>query len=91
MIDNFIHLDLPASDIKLFFGENEKVDWFSDSNTLAHIVCRLNKFPSFTQARKNGWDRPIPPGFAEHKIGKTKFWTLNKWPGWSEAHEDEKS
>lgn len=83
MFVNFMHIDLPKTDIELFFGKDEKVDWFSDSNTLAHIVCRLGKFSSLTQAKKNGWDRPIPIGFAEHKIGKTKFWTLNLWNGWT--------
>lgn len=79
---NFIHCDLPESDKELFFGpldENEKVIEFNSFSSLADIVVFIGKFPSLTQARKNGWDRPIPEGFSEHKIGKTKFWILNKF------------
>jgi hypothetical protein len=81
---NFIHHELPKSDIKLFFGEDETAEEFNNFNTLADIVINLGKFSSITQARKNGWYKSIPSGFSEHKIGKTKFWTLNKWDGCDE-------
>jgi hypothetical protein len=79
---NFIHVDLPLSDQELFCGPLDPTEDFTvfDGASLADLlVVRMKKFPSLSQARKNGWDRPIPPGFAEHRIGKTKFWTLNRW------------
>jgi hypothetical protein len=41
--------------------------------TLAHLAVEMELFPSVGQARKNGWDGPIPEGFTEKtKIGKMK-------------------
>jgi len=41
--------------------------------TMAHIAVEMELFPSVGQARKNGWDGPIPHGFTERKgIGKMK-------------------
>lgn len=37
---------------------------------LAHVMADLEFFPSLTQARKNGWARPVEPG--RFKIGKTR-------------------
>ena len=38
---------------------------------LAHIAVEMGLFPSVGQARKNGWNNPIPEGFTEKKnIGK---------------------
>lgn len=79
---NYIHHEMPESDKELFFGpldEGERFIEFNSYSTLAELTLHLGKFPSITQARKNGWDKPIPPGFSEHKIGKTKFWVLNKF------------
>ena len=37
-------------------------------------------FSSISEARKNGWNKPIPNGFSEFTVGKTKkkIWILNK-------------
>ena len=35
-------------------------------------MCWAGAFPSVSQARKNGWDRPVPFGFSEFKVGKRK-------------------
>lgn len=81
---NFIHAKLPDSDRELFFGPlepNEKFMLFSSEATMANLVVMLGKFPSITQARKNGWDKPIPVGFSAHSVGKTKFWVLNWFEG----------
>jgi len=41
--------------------------------TMAHIAIEMELFPSLGQARKNGWDGPIPQGYTEKKgIGKMK-------------------
>jgi hypothetical protein len=37
-------------------------------------------FPSVGIARKNGWNKPIPEGFSEFTVGKSrkKVWILNE-------------
>ena len=38
--------------------------------TLAHVMADLGWFPSVSQARKNGWDRPVERGL--FKVGKNR-------------------
>ena len=90
---NFISLKAPMSDAAMIFGDmngviDDPVEWFDPANetlahldpaneTLAHLMVGI-AFPSLTQARKNGWDKPIPPGYSEHKVGKhTRIWVWN--------------
>jgi hypothetical protein len=41
--------------------------------TMANIAVEMGLFPSVGQAKKNGWDKPIPEGFTEkNKLGKMK-------------------
>lgn len=80
-VENFIHIDTTDEDIEALFGpfevgEKEAIVSIDDSWTMANIAVHLKKFPSITQARKNGWGGEIPKGFKEHKIGKTRFWTF---------------
>ena len=60
-----------------------KADWWdfdpSDSIeiqphwSMAHIAVEMGLLPSIGQARKNGWDGPIPVGFTERKgLGKMR-------------------
>lgn len=46
--------------------------WISDGNkvkTMAHVMCDLGFFPSVAQAKKSGWDKPIPLGkIIKHKV-----------------------
>jgi len=53
-----------------------------DSWIMAHIMHNVGIFPSVGQARKNGWDMPIPMGFSEFTVGKMKkkVWILNEIP-----------
>lgn len=39
-----------------------KVSDLPENATMAHVVTAANIFPSVTQARKNGWDKPIEFG-----------------------------
>lgn len=43
---------------------------FEPGATMAHVMHRAGAFPSVTQARKNGWDRPIEPG--TWRVGRRK-------------------
>ena len=49
---------------------------------MAHIMHVAGIFPSVGQARKNGWDKPISPGFSEFTVGKRKLgvFILNELP-----------
>ena len=79
---NFIHCELPDSDKELFFGpleEDEAFVAFGGDLTMADLVVEMGVFPSVKQARKNGWAKPIPPGFSAHKIGKRRFHVLNRF------------
>jgi hypothetical protein len=79
---NFIHCELPESDKELFFGpleESEIFTAFSSELTMADLVVEMGVFPSIKQARKNGWNNPIPVGFSAHKIGKRRFHILNRF------------
>jgi hypothetical protein len=60
--------------------ESDKTMLFADTNVLlpiletetnmAHLLARIGKFSSVKDAKRNGWDRPIPTGWAEFTIGK---------------------
>ena len=47
---------------------------------MAHIMHLAGVFPSVGIARKNGWNKPIPEGFSEFTVGKSrkKVWILNE-------------
>ena len=80
-VDNefdFIHENVDPIDINLF--DMNGGTHFNDTHTLAHIMHWAGIFPSVSQARKNGWHKPIPFGFSEFIVGKTKkqVFILNK-------------
>ena len=47
--------------------------WFTEKETMAHIMHRIGAFESVSQARKNGWNKPIPLGFTMMIYGKRKI------------------
>lgn len=56
----------------LFPGEEV---WFmSKETTFADILAKGGVFKSKGDARNNGWNKPIPPGFSEYRIGSLKHW-----------------
>lgn len=79
---NLIHDSLPESDRELFFGPldgQEQFIGFGDNDNLATLLVKVDKFPSLSQAHKNGFDKPLAPGFAKIKVGKTILWILNRF------------
>ncbi len=63
--------DLPETDW-WGFDPNDHIE-IKENWTLAHLAVEMELFPSVGQARKNGWDGPIPNGYTEKKkIGKMK-------------------
>ena len=47
---------------------------------MAHVMHMAGVFPSVGIARKQGWNKPIPDGFSEFTVGKSKkkVWILNE-------------
>jgi len=81
---NFIAEDVNDFDAEMFMGPFEDKDGpiirFPSSWTMAHIMHEVGIFKSVTEARKNGWDKPIAPGFQHMTVTKRKIpiWILNK-------------
>jgi hypothetical protein len=75
---NFAHASFKddREALDLFFGPiesgnpNDQIDFFDDNDTMAHIVHRIGMFKSVNDARRNGWDKPVPRGYSEHKFKK---------------------
>lgn len=70
----FMSSDHLPCDQRLFFGELEKGETILifDKTTfgMADMAVAAGFFQSKTQARKNGWDGPVPLGFGQKKCGK---------------------
>lgn len=79
---NFIDENASQSDIDLFLGPFEDEDGpiikFPEHWTLAHIMHAAGIFKSVSEARKNGWNKPIKPGFEHYVVSKRKIdiWIL---------------
>lgn len=72
---NFVHESVSDADLDLFMGPihpQEEFVRFGEAWTMAHIALHLGMFQSLTQARKNGFNKPIPEGFSQHVMGKKK-------------------
>ncbi len=71
---NFVDKNISLSDKDLFFGplDDEEFIEIEEKWIMANIVFAMGIFPSITQARKNGFDKPIPDGFTDIRIGKSK-------------------
>ena len=73
---NFVAPEISGDDRSLFLGPFEACDGpfieIEPQWTMAHIMTGAGVFPSVGQARKNGWDKPIPAGYSEHTVGKRR-------------------
>lgn len=72
---DFINCKTDVKDIHLFLGpieEWQEQSFFENSErlTLDHFMAEADIFPSVSQARKNGWDKPIPKEFSQFIVGK---------------------
>lgn len=79
---NFAHYTFDAVDRDLYYGEDfdEPILTFFPHEMLCHLMFRAGLFPSISQARKNGWNKPVPDGFSDYVVGKNKHhvWVLNR-------------
>lgn len=73
---NFIHSSV-KDDKNLFFGPIEADDGafveLQDTWLLAHVMHQAGLFKSVSDARRSGWNKPIPSGFSQFSVGKNKF------------------
>jgi len=63
------------TDLNSFFGPIETTDdiaTFRKGVSFAEVLMHFKFFSSKSDARRNGWDKPIPLGYSEHKIGKLR-------------------
>ena len=67
---NFIGKNTTEADKELFFGLHETFIIIEEHWIMAHILHKAGIFPSVSQARKNGWNKPIPEGFNFFTVGK---------------------
>lgn len=73
---DFIAKDTLRSDVELFLGpvseDQEQIIFDPKRSIMAHLIKETEVFPSVSQARKNGWNKPIPEGFSQFEVGKQK-------------------
>jgi len=75
---NFVSPDIEANDLEMFGMDDENII-LGENWILAHVMHAAGLFPSVSEARRNGWDKPIPPGLSDFTVGrgKKKVWILN--------------
>lgn len=64
----FAHVVWSSADLDIYFGaatRHERMIRFDDGATMAHIMHWAGSFSSVSDARRNGWDKPIPPGWQQ--------------------------
>jgi len=62
------------NDKDLFFGplEGEEFINIEEKDIMAHLMVKAGIFISISDARRNGWDKFIPKGFTDIRVGKKK-------------------
>ena len=72
---NFIRSS-DEKDKDLFFGPLSSEDAFlpiEESSIMVHLMFQAGLFKSVSEARRNGWNKPIPSGFSDMRVGKKKI------------------
>ena len=74
---DFVRKGTSKKDIDLFLGpinnDQEIIEFeLNDKLTIAHFMAQANIFPSISEARRNGWNKPIPSGFNHFIVGKKR-------------------
>jgi hypothetical protein len=72
---NFIDSKVPQDIVETLMGpfeedDGEIIPLNQEFSTMAHIMARAGFFRSVGEARKNGWNKPIPSGFSKLVVGK---------------------
>ena len=70
---DFVHPSITDGDLEML-GFDENINTLIEDHwTMAHIMHSAGIFSSVGQARKNGWNMPIPTGFWQKQVGKKKI------------------
>ena len=69
---DFVHPSITDKDIRLFGFDDAEIIPIQEHWLMAHIMVESGLFSSVSNARKNGWNIPIPKGFWQKKVGKRK-------------------
>lgn len=71
-IFNIVGPKFDERDSQLFNDDDYLQPLLETDKTMAHLLVRLGKFNSIGEAKRNGWDKPIPSGWNEIIIGKNQ-------------------
>ena len=69
---DFVHSSITQSDLEMLGFDENPLTLIEDHWTMAHIMHSAGVFSSVSQARKNGWNKPILKGFSKFEVGKKK-------------------
>jgi hypothetical protein len=71
----------PETDHELFFGPILAEPFRSDATSTADLLVELGLAQSKSWCRKNGWDKPIEPGFNVFVFGskRVSIYVLRRW------------
>lgn len=63
------------NDKDLFFGPLDEEEFINieEKDIMAHLMVKAGIFNSVSDARRNGWDKLIPKGFTDLRVGKKKI------------------
>ena len=91
---NFVHPLTTSKDKEFLFGPIEEHELFftiEPTWNLAHIMHAAGAFTSVGEAKKNGWNKPIPPGWSEFVVTKrrVKVFIFNNWSKELSEYEDD--
>ena len=68
---NFIGKKTEPKEILDWFNADEVLLNIQDNETnMAQLLARIGKFSSVKDAKRNGWDKPIPDWWSEFVIGR---------------------
>lgn len=73
----FVDPSVSDRDKELFLGPFEDSDGpivliQPEWTTMAHLLFAAGLFPSIKEAKRNGWNKPIPNGYDDIIVGKAK-------------------
>lgn len=58
-------------DFELLLNEDDEINFIDEEDkTIAHLLAKVKRFPSVKDAKRNGWDKPIPSGWSMFTIGR---------------------
>jgi hypothetical protein len=69
---NFVSPSRSDKEVQEFWMNDVENTVIQENWIMAHVMANAGVFSSVSQARKNGWNKPIPEGFSQERVGKRK-------------------